>query len=228
MSDRLWITRTLPSARKSAAKFADFGLTCIVSPLLEISPPSHMPSLPHKGEVLIFTSPNGLYWFCQMTDYRNWPVVTVGDETARQARSMGFEDVTSAGGTSADITRLIKSEISTGQTILHCSGQHVRGTITEDLQAVGYSARKEIYYESNPVTNLPEIDFTQLSYVALYSPLAAQTLKNFKPDLSTVTTLSISTATDTALGPLNCHSRLIANAPNETAMLDLLEPSQAV
>ena len=83
-------------------------------------------------------------------------------------------------------------------------------------------------YKSIPVTNLPKMDFAMLDYIALFSPLAAKTLANLKPDLATTTILSISQATDTALGNMQCQSRLIAKAPNETAMLALLGTSQTV
>jgi len=226
--DRIWITRTLPSAHKSAANFAHLGLACAIAPLLKVSPTPDMPTRPHKDTVLVFTSVNGLNWFCQFTELRDWSVVTVGDETAAQAKAKGFKAVQSAGGTSADVTALIKSNFPVTQAITHCAGQNFRGTIIEDLVAAGYSARRDIYYQTHPVSGLPRMDLPKLSYVALYSPLAAQTLASFKPDLAHVTFLSISRATDAALGNLKCQSRLVAKVPNETAMLALLAPLQTV
>ena len=228
MREPLWMTRTLPNAHKSAASFAHLGLACAISPLLTIVPTANMPLPPDKDSVLVFTSANGLNWFCEFTKLRHWPVVTVGDETAAQARGKGFKNVSSASGTSVEVTQLIKSNFPVSQPIIHCSGKHIRGSLTEDLQIAGFTARRDIYYESRPVQNLPKLDFTQLSYIALYSPLAAQTLRQFSPNLSTVTTLSISAATDAALGAIKCRSRLIAHTPNETAMLALLAPSQTV
>lgn len=228
MQDRIWITRTVPSAHKSAANFAHLGLACAISPLLKITPTPHMPSRPDKGDLLVFTSVNGLNWFCEFTPRRDWAVVTVGDETAARARVEGFTDVYSAGGTSRDVTDLIKSKFKTSQAVIHCAGKEVRGSITQDLKAVGFSARRDIYYETHSVTSLPKIDISKLSYIALYSPLAARTLASLKPNLSSVITLSISRATDSALGQIKCQSRLIAKAPNETAMLALLGRTQAV
>lgn len=226
--DRIWMTRTLPGAHKSAAAFAQLGLACAVSPLLKVMPASDMPPRPDKDDVLVFTSQNGLRWFCEFTKRRDWRVVTVGDETAAQAQSAGFSAVSSAGGTSADVTTLIKSNFAKGTSIVHCAGKHVRGTIIQDLKAAGYKARRDLYYQSSPVSKLPNIDLSQLSYIALYSPLAAQTLAGFKPNLTGVTLLSISPATDAALGDVRCQSRRIARAPNETAMLALLGPASAV
>ena len=228
MQKRIWITRTLPSAHKSAANFAHLGFASAISPLLKIIPTPNMPPRPRDDDVLIFTSLNALHWFCEFTKLRHWPVVTVGDETAAQAQIAGFKDVSSASGTSKDVTQLVKSKFQASQSIIHCSGNHVRGTIIEDLQTAGYTARRDEYYKSIPVSNLPKIDFATLDYIALFSPLAAKTLANFKPDVATTTILSISQATDTALGNIQCQSRLIAKAPNETAMLALLGTSQTV
>lgn len=228
MNETIWITRTLPAAHHSAAAFARLGLGAAVAPLLRINPPSDMPPRPEKNAVLVFTSGNGVQGFVELTDKRDWPVVTVGDGTAAKAKVAGFTDIRSAGGTSDDVTALVKAEIPIGASIIHCAGGHVRGSISEDLQAAGYQARRDTYYRSEPVTALPQIELTKLTYIALYSPLAAQTLARFAPDLVTVTTLSISPATDAALGNLKCQSRLIATAPNEAAMLALLAPQRTV
>ncbi len=224
----IWITRTLPGAHKSGANYASLGLACIISPLLALAPAAQMPPRPDKKALLIFTSQNGLNSFCDFTSSRDWPLVTVGDETAEQARTLGFKDVRSAAGTASDIIKLIKSNVPMSQPIIHCAGQHVRGNITKELGAAGYSIRRDIYYETHPVLKLPNLDVTKLNYIALYSPLAAKTLRVLTSDLSTVTTLSISEATDEALGNLKCQSRLVAKSPDETAMLALLGPSVAV
>ena len=228
MSETIWITRTLPAAHKSAQAFAHLGLAAAIAPLLLVSPPEDMPAMPPQEALLIFTSANGLSAFCELTDERHWPVVTVGAETAVQARKAGFENVSSADGTSDDVTALVKASASLSTPIIHCAGVHVRGSITQDLRAAGYQARRDLYYRSAPVETLPKIDLSKLNYLALYSPLTAKTLASFKLNLSTVTILSISAATDAALGDLKAQSRLIAKAPNEAAMLDLLAPQKAV
>ncbi len=228
MPETIWITRTLPLAHKSAQAFAHLGLAAAIAPLLWVSPPEHMPEIPPQDAVLIFTSSNGISAFCELTDARHWPVITVGAQTAEQARKAGFENVNSADGTSEDITALVRSSVSASTPIIHCAGVHVRGSITEDLRAAGYQARRDLYYRSAPVDKLPNIDLSKLNYLALYSPLAAKSLASLKPDLTGVTILSISKATDAALGNLKAQARLIAKAPNEAAMLDLLAPQEAV
>ncbi len=218
---KLWLTRSLPAAYKSAEVWARAGCACAISPLLTIVPAKAAPPPPPKNATLIFTSGNGLRFFVDYSDYRGHKIITVGDVTAKAAREAGFDDVISADGTSHDVTEYCLGHLPKDVPVIHCAGAHIRGSVTEDLRAAGYQARRDIYYQTEPAEKLPKLDISQLSYIALYSPLAAKTLASFQPDLSGLTTLSISAATDAELGDMPAR-RLIAAAPNEAAMLALL------
>ncbi len=220
----VWITRTLPGANDSARLFKAKGYESVIAPLLTIAPYADMPKPPPLNAILIFTSKNGLSAFTLNTDKRHWPVVTVGDSTAKRARELGFETVYSASGTWEDVVTKVKSKFSSkDQPVYHISGKHVRGHIVETLKRSGYSARREIFYASDPVIQLPDLDLSTMTHIAIYSPLAAKTLAGFKPDLSHLTTVCISRGTDTELDGLNIQHRLIAQTPDETAMLSCLD-----
>lgn len=223
----VWITRTLGSrgycgAQESAARFEALGLKPIIAPLLTLGPPPVMPPMPPHNAILIFTSPNGVDAFCGLSDARHYPVITVGDKTAQICKLAGFTDVTSASGTAADVTALILKNPHPDCPYWHMAGRHVRGAITEDLYAAGLRAERHMIYVSAPVTALPEIDLKAVDVIALYSPLAAKTLAGFAPDVTSLTALSISAATDCGLGALMFKARVIADAPNEGAMLKAL------
>lgn len=215
----VWITRTEPLAERSAARFKDAGFYPIIAPLLVIAPPPVMPPIPPRGAALIFTSQNGLNAFCQMSQFRGHAVITVGDATAGAARKAGFTDVISASGTAQDVAALILQNSQTDRPYWHIAGRHVRGNIIEDLRAAGLQAERHIFYDSTPVDTLPDIEMSTVDVAALYSPLAAQTFAALAPHLAQTATLSISPATDAALGALNTAPRLIAAAPNEESML---------
>lgn len=216
----VWITRTAPAAFKSAENWAKEGYAAAVAPLLDITKPRVMPTLPPRDAVVIFTSGNGAKAFADMTLLRHWPVVTPGWQTKRIAHDLGFRTVTSAQGTSEDVLKVILKDFEVERPIHHCAGNHVRGQITETLIDKGYRAQRDLYYQSSPVKTLPKINTSQLDFVALYSPLAAKTLAEFSPDLTEVTVLSISKATDEALGEMICKARYIAEAPTEAALLE--------
>ena len=220
----VWVTRTLPGGLAAGEKLREAGCKVVIAPLLEISEPEIFPPALPRDAILAMTSKNGIAALTRQTDERYWPVVTVGDATARLARAAGFETVHSASGTSADVTRTIKSVFEAGQSpVIHISGKHVRGDICGDLRASGFKAERRIYYQTRPVDVLPDIDMKPLTHVLVYSPLAARTLSGFAPDIGHVTVISISAAADGALGTIAVRARLIASKPTEKAMLSLLD-----
>ena len=216
----IWITRTAPAAFKSAELWAKDGYAAAVGPLLEVSAPSEMPELPPRDAVIIFTSGNAAKAFADMTLLRHWPVVTPGYQTQRIAHDLGFRTVTSANGTSDDVTKVILKDFTTARPIYHCAGNHVRGSIVEDLKAQGYRAQRDLYYLTSPVAQMPKLNLSHIDFAALYSPLAAKTLADFAPDLSGVTVLALSEAVAEALGDIACKARYIASEPNEPALLE--------
>ena len=218
----VWITRTAPAAFKSAANWANAGYAAAVAPILEVSKPREMPPLPARDGVIIFTSGNAAKAFAESTLLRHWPVVAVGYQTRHICYDLGFRDVVSSDGDSNDLTQLILRDYTTERPFFHCAGNHVRGTIVEDLKAKGYRAQRDLYYLTSPVAQMPKIDTANLDFVAVYSPLAAKTLAGFAPDLTGATIMSISAATDAALGTLPCKARYIAEIPSEAGLLDAL------
>ena len=195
----VWITRTVPAAFKSAANWANAGYAAAIGPILEVTKPREAPELPPRDGVVVFTSSNAAKSFAEYTLNRQWSVVTVGFQTKHVCHDLGFRDVITANGRSEDVMRLILETYTTDRPIYHCAGNHVRGSITEDLKAKGYRAQRDLYYLTRPVTELPKIDTSQLDFVTLYSPLAAKTLVELQPDLTGVTVMSLSAAINEAL-----------------------------
>lgn len=218
----VWITRTAPAAFKSAANWANAGYAAAVAPLLATAKPSEMPALPARDGVIIFTSGNAAKAFAESTLLRHWPVVAVGYQTRHICYDLGFRDVVSADGDSNDLTQLILRDYTTERPFFHCAGNHVRGSIVEDLKAKGYRAQCDLYYLSAPVAQMPKVNTAQIDFVAVYSPLAAKTLAEFAPDLSGATLMCLSPAIDAALGTLPCKARYIAETPCEAALLDAI------
>jgi uroporphyrinogen-III synthase len=214
----VWITRTLPSARDSALAFQNAGFTAIAEPLLRLSPVSNKEEVP-PDSVLVFTAQNGVRAFAQVHKRRDYPVICVGGATAALAKRLGFEDVSSAGGTSDDIAPLIARRPRHGKTYLHISGEHVRGQVSEDIQELGLRAKRLIYYCSAPVPQMPKIDLAGLDLVTFFSPLAAKTLAGFAVDVAHISAISLSSAVDRALTGLDFKSRHIAAAPTLESLI---------
>jgi len=231
MTRTIWISRTQPSAEQSAALWQEAGYRTVTAPLLHIAHAPSLPLEPLPESVLVFTSKNGVRAFKAFGFAPRQKVITVGDATARAARDIGFTYVKSAQGTSQDVTDLILKTISKDVTIIHCAGRHVRGSICEDLQDAGYSARRDLYYHSEPITAWPDIDYSVLTHIAFYSPRAARSFCNLLSDITArpvsldihqLVFISISDAVDAEFEDLSLAMRRVAKRPNEAAMLDAL------
>jgi len=229
MTRTVWITRTQPLADETSEVVKALGFSTVIAPLLDISVVEKKPQEPKSSDIIIFTSRNGVRAFCALCAEREFDVVTVGEATAQSAREAGFTRVLSADGTSRDIAPLIVQNFKMDRHCIHASGLHIRGQITQELVQAGFRARRDLYYLSKPISSFPDIDVTTVSDILVFSPLAAKTLSEFvaaglAEDISQCRIISISAATDKALGGLICAQRLIAPRPTQQAMLTTLAP----
>jgi len=220
---KIWVSQSLPRGRETATDYAGLGLETVVSPLLTAKPIKPAPPEADRNTLLIFTSRNGVQTYADACDQRANPVICVGAATAELASSVGFVHVKSADGDAQDVVRLVLATVPRSQILRHCSGKHVQGGIAEQLSEAGYQIERVIYYETSSAPRL-DVDITEVEYVALYSPRGASAFVNLVKGepVAHLTTLSISAATDTVLEPLGLANRLIADTPDQAAMIEAL------
>ncbi len=218
----VWITRTEPGAGHSARRLKNAGFKTVIAPLMAVAPASHVPEYPDPEALLIITSQNAARYLGEWTDQRHWPVLTVGDATANYVRRLGFEDVRSASGTWVDIARVVKKHLRKDKPINHICGASWRGPLVETLSEAGFNAKRIVIYQTNAAQALPDIDYVNITHAGFYSPKAARILAALNPDLSHMTAVSISAATDNALGNLSFKRRLVSEYPTESSMLAAL------
>jgi uroporphyrinogen-III synthase len=220
---KIWVTQTLPRAEESAADFRALGLEPTVSPVLDIVFTKDDIHPPTETTVLLFTSRNGVRAFCHIHEDRNYEVYCVGDATAKLAEAQGFTQIASASGDVTDLQALVERSVSVSRPVRHCSGRHVRGRLTENLLDAGFAATRIEYYAAQPRKVL-NFDPNQFDYIAIYSPLAAQSVTDLLvlQELDGFTALSISANTDAALGGTYFKKRLIAESPDQAEMIQAL------
>jgi len=215
---RIWITRSAPFGAQTAYKLKKAGYDVITAPLLRITLTDALIS-PADNTHLIFTSRHGVQALACQTDNRHWPVICVGDATAKFARSLGFMRVISVSGTATDIIDWVKANWPQSASITHMSGVHQRGDIIETLSVAGYSkAARIICYNSVTVASDPRLDARPDDYVLLYSPRGAAVLAELNLDMKEMRVISLSAAVDAALGDKLCKSRHIAEKPDEASL----------
>lgn len=211
----------MPAAIRTAERVKALGFETIAAPLIGIKAADDAPKPPPEDAVLIFTSMHGVRAFSQAVTSRHWPVVTVGDATAEFARSEGFSNVISASGSSDDIPGIIIDRFKP-RHLVHGRGEVARGDFLGPLVKAGFASESRILYRQEAVTSLPIDDVQTISHVLFHSPMAARIFADFNPKCGRMTAISISAATDQALGNLEFAARRTALTPDERAMLAAL------
>jgi len=216
---RVWITKTQPPRPDGLSRLISWGYKPICSPLLHLATAQICPTPPARDVTdLIFTSQNAVRYFSQYSDHRNTRIIAVGEMTAACARDHGFTDIICLDGTAQHIIDYITALNDQSRSYYHGCGKDHRGDIVEHLNKAGIKAVRQILYQ----TYAPQVNRSVMAeYILLYSPKAAQILAQSPPQ-NRAHIISISAATDDALGEMPTLSRQTAASPNENSMFDLL------
>lgn len=228
---RALVTRPLAEAEQLAVLLARLGVASVVEPLIEIA--ERGDALPDLGGVqaILCTSANGVRALARASQERGVPVFAVGDATARAAREAGFRDIASAGGDVADLARLAAQRLRpVDGELLHVAGSEVAGDLAGALGASGFAVERAVLYEARTVGALSAetarlIAAGEIDLALFFSPRTAAVFARLAADaglaarLDATTAVSISAATDAALGGLPFRDRLVADAPTQAALL---------
>lgn len=198
------------------------GLTPVVAPLLRIEP-LPVPAPDRFHDALVFTSPNGLAVWTQISADRATPVLAVGDATAEAARHAGFDAVRSAAGDLNALAALIRSDPDLkGARLLHPGAETPAG----DLNALvaGHAAVQALpVYRAAPTgASAPDA----FDAVLVHSPRAGRALAGALPADQAggrlACAISAAAAAPLAALPLPLARIAIADRPDETSLLAAL------
>lgn len=219
--ETVWITRSFDGAQKSKAVWEQAGFDVYINPVIDIAIAPTMPEPVPDHAVLLITSQNALRMLAVMTDRRDWPVMTVGDASAALARNMGFVDVLSAKGNGQDLLDLVQRIYTpdSSRLFVHGAGANIRLNLAQALREKGYQARRDVYYENTRKSHIDLADAPALTHIALYSPMAAKTVRRYAGRFNKAKAVSISAQTDQALQERYKNRRIIAARPTERAMV---------
>lgn len=231
---RLLVTRPVQDAGRLMERLATLGHEGVAAPLLDVRIIAG-DALDLGGvQAVLFTSANGVRAFAARSDKRTLPALCVGDATGREAQSVGFGDVRSAGGDVADLAALAKATLDpTAGMLLHPAGSKVAGDLAGMLEAAGFRYRREVLYETVKATELPQaasvlLEKGDVDGVLLYSPRTGSAFAmlvmqaNLGRALGRVTAYCLSTAVANEVQQLPWEAVRIADRPDEAALLALL------
>lgn len=231
---RILVTRPLEDGQEIAARLAERGHQALLAPLLE---PRFQngPLLEAQGELdnvqaLLATSANGIRAFIRRSARRDLPVFAVGPQTAQEARKAGFSNVRSADGDAEALADATRRWASPDGILLHVCAGDAPGTLAERLSAHGFSVRRSALYVIEPASHLPPEAQTALQQGALdaamfFSPRTARIFGALADTLpiENLSAFCISPATAQALASSRFSRVLVAERPNQEAMLALIE-----
>jgi uroporphyrinogen-III synthase len=231
---RALVTRPREEADALVEALAARGVGAIVEPLLQISFRDTAPDLDGVQAVLC-TSANGVRALARACRERDVPLFAVGDATAACARAEGFSTVESAAGNSRDLARLAAARLrSRDGRLLHVCGSAVAGDLAGELRERGFAVKCCVLYDARPVAALSAAAIAALSareidFALFFSPRTAAIFAHLADAAGlgraceTVTALSISAATDGALGGLSWCRRRVAERSDQRGLLALLD-----
>lgn len=231
---RLLITRPRDDAEGLADMLKHLGHESVMAPLLELRFLAGEPIDLGGVQAILATSANGVHGFVANSGRRDLPAYVVGPQTAEAARKAGFTNVISADGDATALAdRVAASADPAGGRLLHAAGAEAGGRLSESLRARGFRVDTVVLYEALAADTLPVeseryLRSNALDGVLLFSPRTAKILATLvaQAELSSyckpLTAYCISAATAAAVSPLPFSRILVAAAPNQQAMLELL------
>lgn len=227
---RLAVTRPLEDALSLKAALEAHGHDVILCPLMEIQVRDTTPDLAGV-QALIATSANGVRALARATARRDLPLFAVGPATGEAARQAGFALVEIAGGDSAALAAMVRARLVPGAgRLLHAAGSVTAGDLKGELEAAGFSVERHVLYEARACGTLPAalgdvLRAGTLDGILLFSPRTARLLAGSVSEaglsaaLGPVTAYCLSPAVAQAAGALPFARIVVAEAPNEGALI---------
>lgn len=234
---RVLVTRPEFDARREAEALAAHGHEPVLAPLLRIE---FLPGVELNldgAQALVITSRNALRALAAheaLDRALALPLFAVGEATAREARQLGFSEVTIGPGTAAGLLPLIRQEVHPEKgALVYVSAEAVAYDLKPVLEDEGFTVRRAVLYRSHPAPALPDevvavLAAGEVSGVILLSPRTARTFARLAERQGLVTQAKglvcycLSEAVAEAVTPLGLAVRVPAH-PREEDVLALVD-----
>lgn len=228
----LLVTRPINEATQTTAKLRALGHTVLVAPAIKVEPVSF--EIPAENRSIIITSRNAARIGLANIGNKQRPIFAVGEQTAQEARELGFTNITVGPGTARKmIPTLLECGISDKRKYTHLCGNEVSYNIAAALAAEGLDATSTVTYQTLPTRSLgmevqEALNAGQIDIALFYSPRTATIFEETVADygrsdwLSRIDAFCLSTrVAENLLGPW--RSKRYAIIPTEKAMFSMLD-----
>jgi uroporphyrinogen-III synthase len=232
---RALVTRPQGESEELAGALTARGIEALIEPLMQVHYLAPAALDLNGVQAILCTGANGVLALARASGERRVPLLAVGDATAARARSEGFTAVESAGGDVSDLARLAAARLrpQDGQ-LLHVAGNIVAGDLVGVLRERGFAVERCVLYEAQPAVALSQTTVDALrcgsvDFALFFSPRTAAIFAKLAAAAgvvdccATMTALSISPAADAVLVDLRWLDRRVAERPNQSALLAVLD-----
>jgi uroporphyrinogen-III synthase len=232
---RALVTRPRAEAASLAELLAVRGIAAIVEPLLDIHYRSESAPDLAGVQAVLCTSANGVRALARLSGERGLPLFAVGAASAARARAEGFAEVHSAAGAITDLVSLVNATLRPqAGRLLHVAGSDLAGDLAGELRRHGFAVERVVLYEARPVPGLSAATVRALAagivdFALFFSPRTAAIFARLAQAAGVadamrfVAAISISAAAAGALEPLRFGARHIAERPDQTSLLAVLD-----
>ncbi len=235
MAQRVLITRPVENAAALTQLLLARGYDVIHEPMFSIRFLSRTVDIADLQAVLL-TSANGARALAAATAARSVKVFAVGHATGRACHKHGFNDVIMAGGTVADLARLVITRLRPENgALLHVAGSVSAGDLSGQLRQAGFVVRKTILYDAHPTTTLAKSQLIAdgaIDAALFYSPRSAAIFAalvnraGVGQGLAASCAYCLSEPVRCQLSELPWRLVRVASAPNQESLLAALDHDQ--
>lgn len=231
----LLVTRPVDDAAETAAALRGRGHDVSLSPLFDIQFIKDHDTLPPRMGAVVFTSRNSVRAFCESHANRNLVAYCVGNATARTAAEVGFKNVHSADGTARELVALIQNSWkSDNAMLLRVASDTTPDILDRILKDSGFHLDRRMLYTTPAVSRFTVDTHAllrdgKLDGVLFFSPRTATVFCDLivKASLTeacrNLTAWCISPETAKALSDMHFDRIAVAQKPNQTSLLSLIE-----
>lgn len=216
---KVWVTRTRPGAKRTAARLTSLGLEPLIDPVLEVRPLETRLNL-EGVQALAFTSPNAVQIFAGLSDERRITAYAVGEVTRDALMAAGFQKVLTAGGDVRSLAERLRQD-RPGR-VLHPAPAEPAADLAALCAGAGVEVRGQAIYETVPVRPETALTTDDLNAVMVHSPRAGEELARIAPDR--LTGLTVAALSEACAGPLRAVQTgriVIAPFPDDATLVRL-------
>jgi uroporphyrinogen-III synthase len=239
---KILVTRPEPDGSRLGERLEAAGHEPVLEPLMSVGYLEGEGDLAadfKQAQAIAFTSANGVRALmrsigARVFEGRDLPVFAVGAATAAAAKREGFTRVHEAGGDVSHLAARIGTMLEPEDgPILHIAGSVVAGDLAGSLASFGFHIERRVLYDTSAAQALrPEVISAitdgSLGGVVVYSPRTGRILVNLVGEaglaakMAALTCYCLSDNVADAVAPLPFGECLVAQTPDEDALLDLL------